>query len=290
MIKPEGRRGTRRMADPYGIDNVLLLVVIVVIVLTIVTFLELRYFRSFMKKRRDRVDLPDNAHNAILTAKAIANALRSTGVNTGQADDVVAEAETAYRRRDYRVAIQLSEQAKALLKAQKVRQEKIGDLGRLQRVRATASDEPTTKEVLQKEHPPNYTQAKFTLSLAQETIAAARTAGRGTAPAEAVLRNAQASFDATDYDSALKLAAKSRRMADGEIPTEAETKTPIPSQVEIPRPANRACASCGAELLVGDPFCRRCGVKVERPVVCATCGASLKPDDTFCRKCGAPIP
>ena len=290
MIKPEGRRGTRRMADAYGIDNVLLLVVIVVIVLTIVTFLELRYFRSFMKKRRDRVDLPDNAHNALLTGKAIANTLRSAGVNTTQADDVIAEADTAYRRRDYRVAIQLSEQAKTLLKAQKAKHDRIGDLGRLQRVRTTTSDEPTTKEVLQKEHPPNYTQAKFTLSLAEERIATARTAGRGTSSAEALLKNAQASFEDADYDSALKLAAKSRRMADGEIPAEADVKTPVPSQVEIPRPANRACASCGAELLVGDPFCRKCGVKVERPVVCATCGTSLKPDDTFCRKCGAPIP
>jgi len=187
------------MADAYGIDNVLLLVVIVVIVLTIVTFLELRYFRSFMKKRRDRVDLPDNAHNGILTGKAIANALRSVGVDTTQADDVIAEAETAYRRRDYRVAIQLSEQAKTLLKSQKAKHDKVGDLGRLQRVRTAASDEPTTKEVLQKEHPPNYTQAKFTLSLAQERIAAARTAGRGTAPAEGLLKNAQASFDAADY-------------------------------------------------------------------------------------------
>jgi len=278
------------MADPYGIDNVLILVVVIVIILTIVTFLELRYFRSFMKKRRDRVDLPDNAHNSILTGKAIANALRSVGVDTTQADDVIAEAETAYRRRDYRVAIQLSEQAKTLLKSQKAKHDKVGDLGRLQRVRTAASDEPTTKEVLQKEHPPNYTQARFTLSLAQERIAAARTAGRGTAPAEGLLKNAQASFDAADYDSALKLAAKSRRMADGEIPAGAEPKMPVSSQVEIPRPANRACASCGAELLVGDPFCRRCGVKVERPVACAACGASLKPDDTFCRKCGAPIP
>src|SRR2546428_13905996 len=104
------------MADAYGIDNVLLLVVIVVIVLTIVTFLELRYFRSFMKKRRDRVDLPDNAHNSILTGQAIANALRSVGVDTTQADGVIAGAETAYRRRDYRAAIQLSATAKKPLK------------------------------------------------------------------------------------------------------------------------------------------------------------------------------
>jgi ribosomal protein L40E len=277
------------MADTGPIiDSTLLLVVIVVIVLTVVTLLELRYFRAFMKRRQARVDLPDQAHNALLTSKAFANTLRTSGAVTSQVDDMIADAERAYERRNYRVTIDLSEKVKVLLKTEKARHDKIGDLARLQQVRGGASDEPTTKELLQKEHPPNYTQAKFTLSLAEERIAAARVAGRGTAPAEELLRTARASFDAEDYDEALKLAVKSRRTADGEaIP---EAKAPVPPQVEIPRPANRACASCGAELLVGDPFCRKCGVKVERPVACAKCGASLKPDDTFCRKCGTAIP
>ncbi len=291
MIKPRGRRGNRAMADTGVIvDTTLLIVVIVVIVLTIVTFLELRYFRSFMKKRQTRQDLPDQAHNALLTSKAIANTLRTSGVVTASADDVIAEAEAAYRRRAYRVTIELAERAKAALKAEKARHDRIGDLTRLQKVRGGASDEPTTKEVLQKEHPPNYIQAKFTLSLAEERIAASRVAGRGTAPAEALLATARASFDAQDYDGALKLAVKSRRTADGEATAEEEARTPMPSQGEIPRPANRACASCGAELLVGDPFCRKCGVKVERPTSCSKCGADLKADDTFCRKCGTAIP
>ncbi len=280
--------GTARMAEP--VDTTLLIVVIVVIVLTIATFLELRYFRSFMKKRQSRIDLPDQAHNALITSKAIANTLRTSGVVTTSSDEMIAEAEVAYRRRAYRVTLELAEKAKAALKAEKARHDKIGDLSRLQRVRGGASDQPTTKEVLQKEHPPNFTQAKFTLSLAEERIAAARVAGRGTAPAEALLVTARASFDAEDYDEALKLAAKSRRTADGEAVAEPEGKTPVPSQVEIPRPANRACASCGAELLVGDPFCRKCGVKIERPTACAKCGADLKADDTFCRKCGTAIP
>ena len=289
MIKSRGRVGMLPMADPQPIiDSTLVIVVVVVIVLTIITFLELRYFRGFMRRRQERVNLPDQAHNALLTSKAIANTLRSTGAATAQADDMIADAERAYERRNYRVSIELSEKVKALLKTEKARHDKLGDLARLTRVRGGASDEPTTKELLQKEHPPNYTQAKFTLSLAEERIAAAREAGRGTAPAEELLRTARNSFDAEDYDGALKLAVRARRIADGEIVP--EPKAPAAQQVEIPRPANRACASCGAELLVGDPFCRKCGVKVERPVTCAKCGASLKTDDTFCRKCGNPIP
>ena len=279
------------MVDPgQVIDSTLVIVVIVVIVLTIVTFLELRYFRSFMKRRQTRIDLPDQAHNALLTSKAIAHTLRASGGNTASADDMIEEAETAYNRRAYRVSLDLSERAKAALKTEKSKHDKIGDLSRLQRVRGGASDEPTTKELLQKEHPPNYTQAKFTISVAEERIAAAREAGRGTAAAEGLLQTARAGFDAQDYDGALKLAAKSRRIADGEAVPEAEAKRAVPSHVEIPRPANRACASCGAELLVGDPFCRKCGVKVERLTACTKCGATLKPEDTFCRKCGTAIP
>lgn len=271
------------------IDSTLLIVVIVVIVLTIVTFLELRYFRSFMKKRQSRQDLPDQAHNALLTSQAIANTLRASGVATSSADDLITEAEAAYRRRAYRVTIDLADRAKTSLKTEKARHETIGDLSRLQKVRGGGSDEPTTKELLQKEHPPNYIQAKFTLSLAEERIAAARVAGRGTAPAEALLATAKASFDTEAYDEALKLASKARRTADGEVIAEAEPKARVPSQVEIPRPANLACASCGAELLVGDPFCRKCGVKVERATACAKCGAGLKAEDTFCRKCGTAV-
>ena len=69
----------------------------------------------------------------------------------------------------------------------------------------------------------------------------------------------------------------------------AEAKATVPPQVAIPRPTNRTCASCGAALLAGDTFCRKCGVKVEQPATCAKCGSSLKADDTFCRACGTPV-
>jgi|SRR5437867_2581611 len=283
------------MADPV-VDNLPLIVAfVVVIVLSVVTFLELRYFRTFMKRRQTREDLPDRAHNALLTSKAIAGSLRSSGVVTMSADDAIHEAEMAYRRHDYRVAIELAEKAKTILKTEKARHDKFGDLSRLQRAKPSGSDAPTTKEVLQKEMPANFMQAKFTISLAEERIAAGREAGRGTADAEAFLQSARTSFDTKDYDAALKLAAKSRRSADGEpvadIPAAVGgAKAPLPSQVEIPRPANRACASCGSGLLAGDTFCRKCGVKVERPTACPKCGTALKADDEFCRKCGTSIP
>jgi ribosomal protein L40E len=283
------------MADPIIdpiVNNAVLIVIVVLIVLTVVTFLELRFFRSLMKRRQARADLPDRAHNAVVTSKAILDTLRGSGVPTGDADDMIRDAEAAYRRSNYRVAIELSDRAKVALKTAKARYDKFGDLTRLQHTRATASDEPTTKEMLQKELPPNYAQAKFTISLAEERIAVAREAGRGTAAAEGVLQSSRTRFDAKDFDGALKLAVKSRRMADGELTSETaagEGRTPVPPEVVIPRPANRACASCGSELLTGDTFCRKCGVKIERRTSCAKCGASLKEADTFCRTCGTAV-
>ncbi|TLZ71637.1 MAG: zinc ribbon domain-containing protein [Methanobacteriota archaeon] len=278
------------MAD----TDLLLIVLVVVIVLTIITFLELRFFRSFVKKRQTREDLPDRAHNALLTSKAIAESLRTSGVVTAAADDVIREADGAYRRRDYRVTIELADRAKDILKSEKARHDKMGDLSRLGRTGSGGSDEPTTKEVLQKELPPNYVQAKFTISLAEERIVAAREAGRATGPAEGFLATARSSFDSKDYDGALRLAVKSRRLADGEAIAEAPPPAaggtpPVRAEVEIPRPANRACASCGSELLTGDTFCRKCGVKVERPTACPKCGTALKEDDAFCRTCGTAI-
>ncbi|TLZ61889.1 MAG: zinc-ribbon domain-containing protein [Methanobacteriota archaeon] len=283
------------MADPVIdpiVNNALLIVLTILVILTVVTLLELRFFRSLMKRRQARVDLPDQAHNALLTSKAIADTLRGSGVVTAEADDAIRDAEVAYRRRNYRVAIASAERARGLLKTAKARQDKLGDLSRLQRTRVTGSDEPTTKETLQKELPPNYAQAKFTMSLAEERIVNARGAGRATEAAEGLLQSARASFDAKDFTGALLLASKSRRAADADLPPEpaaVQAKAPVPPQVAIPRPTDRTCASCGAALLTGDTFCRKCGVKVEQRTTCTKCGAPLKADDTFCRACGTPV-
>ncbi len=202
------------------IDDIVIAVVILVIVLAVITFLEIKYLRGAMTKRRIRTaeksDLPDRAHNAILTCKAISSTLGASGIVTADADDVIREAEIAYRNRNYHVVLELADRAKGILKSQKAKHDKIGDLARLERARASGSGEATTKEVLQKELPPNYMQAKFTISLAEERIAAAREAGRSTTEAEGLLRTARANFEANDYEGALRLAVRSRRSADGE--------------------------------------------------------------------------
>ena len=295
------------MADEIGFD-IVIIVVVLVIVLTILTFIELRYLRKTAKGRRIRAaegaDLPDRAHNAILTSKAISRSLAAAGVVTMDADDLVREAEMAYRSQDYRVVIELTDRAKSMLKTEKARHDKMGDLTRLRKPGGGEAEEATAKELLQKELPPNYMQAKFTISLAEERIQAAKTAGRGTTEAEDLLRTARASFEGKDYDGALRSAVRSRRLADGETGVEipataapsaapvaapATAPAPGPPAIEAPAHPPKKCASCGAELKPDDGFCRKCGVKVVRPTTCAKCGSPLRENDDFCRKCGAAI-
>src|SRR3989442_15327403 len=194
------------MADPIVdpiVNNALLIVLVILVVLAVVTLLELRFFRSLMKRRMARTDLPDQAHNTLLTSKAIAETLRTSGIVSPQAEDAIRDAEVAYRRGNYRVAVELADRAKGLLKTAKARHEKLGDVSRLDTIRSTGSNQPTTKEMLQKGLPPNYPQGKFTISLAEERIATARAAGRDTAAAGSPPPTAPGRLGAKDVDQGL---------------------------------------------------------------------------------------
>ena len=54
-------------------------------------------------------------------------------------------------------------------------------------------------------------------------------------------------------------------------------------RAEIGVPAN-ACPACGAAMVDGDVFCRKCGNQVA--ALCSNCGALAHTDDVFCWKCG----
>src|SRR3989337_1156196 len=72
------KRGTMAL-----LEDILTGIVVLLIVLAVITFLELKYLRKAMQKRRMRAatasDLPDSAHNAILTSKAIPRDLPTPG-------------------------------------------------------------------------------------------------------------------------------------------------------------------------------------------------------------------
>ena len=279
------------MADP-GTDQVTVALILFIVALAIAAFLQTRYLRKRMKNRRLRTakrdaDLPDEAHNAIITTKAILSSLERQGIQSEEASAWLREAQTAYARRNYRVAVEVTGKARDRLLSLKAAQASKGDLAKLEQLsNAGPDDEMTTKELLQKEIPPNLLQSKFSIEVAGTAVEQGRMAGRDVSQATELLEAAKARFDAKDYAAAFSTARQSKRVADGGA---FEVSVSVPAVTPAPTTSGRACPSCGSSLRSDDAFCRKCGTRVV-PSICAGCGASLLEDDAFCRKCGAPVP
>lgn len=290
------------MAD----DTTTVIIVVLVIVMIAVVWLELRYLRRKSRSRRQRAEkrpeeLQDQAHNSLITTRAIASALAErSGIHSNDVDSLLREAQMAYNRRNYRVAIDLTTKAKDRLAALRSEHAAQGDLAKVAAPLPPASEdeEPTTKEILQKEYPPNLVQSKFAIAMAESTIAEGQSSGRDVAQAQALVTNARARFDAQDYSGALSIARQAEKSARGEPVTAPVPSAPSPpamaaappaSSVSKPVPAavaiGSACPSCGAPMKAEDAFCRKCGARVVQ-TNCPNCGADLLPDDAFCQKCG----
>jgi double zinc ribbon protein len=291
------------MAD----DTTTIISVVLVFVMVAVTWLELRVLRKKSKARRERSgrrteELEDEAHNALITTRAIASTLADRGgIRSEEVDSMLQEAQTAYNRHNYRVALDLTTRVKERLVALKGAQTAQGDAAKLDALPSSGeSDEPTTKEVLQKQYPPNLVQSKFSISLAETSIESAEAAGRDVATARSLLDSARSRFESQDYGGALTIARQAEKSARGEAVavsvapaafTPAASVAANPSPPSAPKPAavavlaGSACPSCGAPMKPDDTFCRKCGTRAVL-TSCPTCGASLLADDAFCRKCG----
>ena len=294
------------MAD----DTTTILIVVLVFVMIAVVWLELRYLRRKSKTRKARAEkrpeeLQDQAHNSLITTKAIASTLAErSGIRSDDADNLLREAQMAYNRRNYRVAIDLTTKAKDRLAALRSEHAAEGDLAKVAAAPPPGAEdeEPTTKQILQKEYPPNLVQSKFAIAVAESAILEGQSNGRDILPAQALVASAKARFDAQDYSGALTIARQAEKSARGEpmvvsvppAPKSAPSR-PAPAAMPSANPApaavaiGSACSSCGAPMKPGDTFCRKCGAKVIQST-CPTCGADLLADDAFCRKCGTRIP
>lgn len=261
-----------------------------VIILAGVAFLEIRLIRSRRRKKEARGDLPDRAHNVLLSVKAIADAVGRAGVRSLEADDLIREAEKAFESRNYRVSVELAERAKAVLRQEKSQYQAKGDLTKLDSTKVSGDVAPTTKEKLTKELPPNFMQAQFSMKLARDEIEGARSRGQDVREAERALSEVQAMFDAKDYNGALSQSSRVRRSLEGK----AAGLPPIPATSPVPvssvsTPKSRRCPSCGADVPNEDAFCRKCGAQVPRARACPSCGTEVASDDAFCRKCGTKV-
>ncbi len=283
------------MAD----DTTTMIVIVVGILLAVLTYFELKYLRKSSRARRVRAaktgdELPDQAHNALITAKAIVTTVGRGGVRSDDVDQLMREAQQAYDRRNYRVAIDLTSQAKSRLMALKSAQAAKGDLAKLKSAPAPAEEEPTTKELLQKEFPANLAQSRFAISVAESSIDEAKDEDRDASRAEALLATARSRFEAQDYTGALSAARLAEKGARGESaaataspgPEVSVTASPVSAPVAVV--GKSTCPSCGAPLKADDTFCRKCGAKVVL-TACPNCNAELLGDDIFCRKCGTRI-
>ena len=292
---------------PDTTTNIIL--VVLVIVMIVVMWIELRVMRRRSKARRQRSarrpdELQDEAHNALITTRAIASTMAERGgAHSDEVDAMLQEAQTAYGRRNYRVAIELTERVKDRLVSLKGAQAAQGDVAKLDTLSSgPASDEPTTKEVLQKQFPPNLIQSRFAISVAEASIEGGSAAGRDVVQARSLLLAARSRFDAEDYGGALSLAHQAEKSANGEAASvPAATPAPAPvapaaapaAPVSVPEapkapaavPPGSVCPSCGTPMKADDVFCRKCGTQVVL-TNCPSCGASLLADDVFCRKCG----
>jgi hypothetical protein len=292
------------MAD----DTTNILIVTLLFVMIAVTWLELRYMRRRSKNRKQRSaarpdQLQDETHNALVTTRAIATTMAERGgVRSDDVDSLLREAQMAYNRRNYRVALDLTKQIKDRLASLRGEQTTQGNRTQLDAMPPdSGSDEPTTKELLQKEYPPNLVQSKFAMSVAEASIETGAASGRDVVQARTLLGSAKTRFDANDYSGALSVARQAEKSAKGEVVTASippasslPMSAPSSPSVDLPRPPSAAvsvgsvCPSCGAPMKPDDAFCRKCGTRVVL-TDCPNCGASLLADDAFCRKCGARI-
>lgn len=284
------------------------IIVVLVFVMIVVTWFELRYLRRRSKSRKQKEasrpeELQDEAHNALLTTRAIASTLAEHGgVRSDDVDSVLREAQMAYNRRNYRVAIDLTKRAKDRLVTLRSQQAAQGDIAKLDSIPPDSeSEETTTKEILQKEYPPNLVPSKFAISVAESSVEVGVASGRDVVQARALLVSAKARYDAKDYSGALTVARQAEKAAKGgpvsaavpSPPSPVPAETPLVAATPIPpTPAavavGSACPSCGAPMKPDDAFCRKCGTRVVL-TNCPTCRAPLLADDAFCRKCGTRI-
>src|SRR2546423_3768179 len=172
------------MADPLT-DPVVITVVLAGVALAIaVAYFEMKFIHKKMKNRRVRAakqdsNLPDEAHNALVTAKAIAATLERQGVRSHEVSSWIEEAELAYQRGNYRVTKDLIGKAKERLLALKSVQASKGDIVKLEQLSTIGGrDQVTTKGILTKKVPPHLPPSKFLLQAPGRATEQARGSGR----------------------------------------------------------------------------------------------------------------
>ncbi len=260
-----------------ALDAQLVALIVIMVVFIIVVIIEMKILRKRRETGSRKEPLEDQAFNAILNARAISNTLARDGTNLSNVNNLLDQADQALKRGDHRGSLNLTDQAKDMMKTVKTRFD----------VAAEPTNEggfvetqPTTKDLLKDKFPENYLETKFSRSLASEAIRKAKDMRLDVSEAERLLRFCDDFASEEDYAQALSFAVQSKKVAEGVL----STAEPEPAGVEQ---ETQICSSCGADILSGDAFCRKCGAKAV--VGCDGCGRKPAEGDAFCRSCGTRI-
>jgi ribosomal protein L40E len=275
-------------------ESDLIMLAVLGIIMGIVIFLELRYFRSKRKSRLDVKILQDDAYNSIQTTKAVAEALKTRGRVSKEANLLIIEAEAAFQRGNHLYALESINKAKDLLKNVKQDADPVAAI--VSKVVTKGGEEKCEVPFQEaRKMPKNYLESKFMICSVRNILAQSGSKEKN-AVAEENLRQADERFQKEDYTEALKLALRAKRALDGgadsigpmeskPIAADAQVER-LPPQPKSLRGPSKSCVRCGASLTEGDVYCRKCGLKVDRSPKCSRCGEKLAEDDIFCRKCG----
>jgi hypothetical protein len=275
------------------------MVVVISVIFIVVLIGEFFWLRNRRLKRKmgtgrpvkKKETLQDDAHNALITGKAIVRTLELGGTPMTGIISQLDEAQLAYDRGNYRVAIDTVEKAKDSMKAARLTSVKKGDLAKLDSpLPPPGEDEMLTKEFIAKELPENFIQAKFSLNLARSHMEKCRLGAIDTEAAALVLQDAEHAFEQKDYSTALKLAVRCKNL----LVTEEGSLETIPPDEEVieitEEQLKNRCTGCGEFLVIGDSFCRKCGAKIPKAAECEKCEKVADIDDKFCRGCGEELP
>ncbi len=283
------------MEESFTIGIAVIGLIMVIIIIAEVLWIRNRRLKRRLSTgtvKRGKYSLRDDAHNALVTGRAIARTLERSGASMSGAWSQLEEAQLAFDRGNYRVCIEIVDRAKDTMKSSRLAQERKGDLAKLESSAPSsqAEDEVLTKEYIAKELPENFVQAKFSLNLARDHMEECRKKAMDTEAAALVLSDAEKAFDEKDYTTALKLAIRCKNLL-GDAEGGLEIIPPDEEVIEITEEQlKNRCEGCGELLVEGDSFCRKCGSKIPKARKCEKCNKVANVDDKFCRGCGSELP
>ena len=279
-----------------------ILIIILVVVMILVLYFELRIMRGKAKEVRRASLRRDEAHNALITTESVIDVVSRQGSDVGNARPILERARDAYARREYGRTIDLCDSARLELRkgAPAPRQAKADayegdasdDLERLAMDIVRSDRRPSHSDTykgtkLPADEGSGYMSAKFELGAARDEIEQAIEEGRDTAEAEEMLANADGEFEDGNYQKALSMAVKARKLLSEAADSDTIPLRPAAVREESEGEAQK-CTSCRSMILPDDDFCAQCGAPAKLEP-CPECGKEPGKNDRFCRKCGAKL-